>query len=133
MSKVLEVGLGMGRVGECAEPRRWLRSLGGGESGGGVKPGTKLQDPSSPGSENPPHSAIVTLPWASFKDCVLGSLGRAGRWVGAGASCSPICFSGGTQICRVPGPELRPSLPRSCEAGRRSSGPSLGKVVPSMG
>lgn len=40
VSKALEVGLGMGRVGKCAEPRRWLRGLGGGESGEGVKPGT---------------------------------------------------------------------------------------------
>lgn len=40
VSKVLEVGLGVGRVVECAEPRRWLRGLGGGESGEGVKPGT---------------------------------------------------------------------------------------------
>lgn len=34
-----------------------------------------------------------------------------------------------TPICRVPGPELRPSLPRSCEAGRSSSGPSSGSRV----
>lgn len=40
VSKALEVGLGLGRVGKCAEPRRWLRGLGGGESGEGVKPGT---------------------------------------------------------------------------------------------
>lgn len=38
----------------------------------------------------------------------------------------------GTQICRAQGPEQTPNLPRSCVAGRRSSGPLSGmtRLVP---
>lgn len=96
------------------------------ESGEEVSPGEASGRAGS--CENPPRRTIAKLLWASFKGCVLGSLGGAGRPTGAGTGCSPGCFSGWTQTCRAPGPEQRPSPPRSCEAGRRSSGPFSGRA-----
>ena len=139
ISKAPEVGLGVASSpskgfcdgeGRWAGPRRQTKESGEevslGEASGSA--GSCETPLFSPGWEKPPRRAIAKLLWASFKGCVLDSLGRAGRPTGAGTSCSLGSFSGGTQTCRAPGPERRPSPPRSCEAGRRSSGPSSGRA-----
>lgn len=68
----------------------------------------------------------MKLLWASFKDCVLGSLGRGREVGGHRASSSPVLFLDGTQTCRAQA-QSRDQAAEELRSWEKKRGPSSGR------